>query len=544
MLEFDSVFQQVAVLLVACVAIGAVATLLRQPLIVAFIAAGVVVGPSALGLVEESREVELLATVGISLLLFVVGLKLDLGLIRAVGPVALATGLGQIVFTSLAGYLIALGLGMAPVTALYVAVALTFSSTVIIVKLLSDKGEADQLHGRIAIGFLIVQDIVVVLAMIVLNAIGGPGEDDVAREAALVVLRGLGLLGLIGVAMRWILPPVLHRLAHNPELLMLFAIAWAVGLAALGDLVGFSEEVGAFLAGVAIASTPYRDAIGNRLTSVRDFLILFFFIDLGAKIDLAQTGEQVGPALLLSLFVLVGNPIIVMIIMGAMGYRRRVSFLAGLTVAQISEFSLILAALGLSLGHIGSETVGLITTVGLVTIGLSTYLIYNSHWIFDRISPLLSVFERPSARDREPAEQPEPPEVVVIGLGRFGNAIVERLSGAGVRVLGVDFDPTTLRTWEERGVPVLYGDAEDPELATSLPLGKVRWVVSTVRRRDANLALLHALRLRGYRGRFAASADALEDAAALREAGVDRVILPFREAAHVTAEFLSGEVVG
>jgi Kef-type K+ transport system membrane component KefB len=543
-LEFHSVFQQVAVLLVVCVVIGAIATMLRQPLIVALIAAGVIAGPSVFGLVQESPEVELLATVGISILLFVVGLKLDLGLIRAVGPVALATGLGQIAFTSLAGYLIALALGMEPVTALYVAVALTFSSTVIIVKLLSDKGEADQLHGRIAIGFLIVQDIVVVLAMIVLNAIGGPGEEGVLREAVLVVVRGIGLLVVIGIAMRWLLPPLLHRLAHNPELLMLFAIAWAVGLAALGDLVGFSEEVGAFLAGVAIASTPYRDAIGNRLTSVRDFLILFFFLDLGAKIDLAQTGDQIGPALLLSVFVLVGNPVIVMVTMGAMGYRKRVSFLAGLTVAQISEFSLILAALGLSLGHIGSETVGLITTVGLVTIGLSTYLIYNSHWLYERLTPLLSVFERSGARDREPVERAEPVEVVVIGLGRFGNAIVERLSGAGVRVLGVDFDPTTLRTWEERGVAVLYGDAEDPELASSLPLGDVRWVVSTVRRRDANLALLDALRRRRYGGRFAASADALEDAAALQEAGVDRVILPFREAAHVTAEFLSGDVVG
>ncbi len=156
---FNDVFTEIAALLLMAAVIGAVAVRLKQPLIVAFIVVGMLVGPSILGWVSANDQVDLLAKLGIALLLFVVGLKLDLHIIRTMGLVSLATGMGQVIFTSVVGYFIALALGMTPVTALYVAVALTFSSTIIIVKLLSDKREVDALHGRIAIGFLIIQDI-------------------------------------------------------------------------------------------------------------------------------------------------------------------------------------------------------------------------------------------------------------------------------------------------------------------------------------------------------------------------------------------------
>ena len=190
------------------------------------------------------------------------------------------------------------------------------------------------------------------------------------------------------------MPNLLHRLASSNELLVLFAISWCVALAAAADYPGFSKEVGAFLAGISLASTPYREAISTRLVSLRDFLLLFFFIDLGAQIDMSLLGAKIVPALVLSLFVLIGNPLIVMIIMGTMGYRKRTGFLAGLTVAQISEFSLILAAMGVSLGHIGTETMGLITLVGLVTIGLSTYMIIYSHYLYNHFARWLGLFER------------------------------------------------------------------------------------------------------------------------------------------------------
>jgi Kef-type K+ transport system membrane component KefB len=540
---FDNVFYEITALLLFAAVAGGIALKLRQPLIVAFIVVGIAVGPAGLGWVTARDQVDLLATLGIALLLFVVGLKLDLHLIRSMGPVALATGLGQVLFTSVIGYFIAIALGLDHVPAIYVAVALTFSSTIIIVKLLSDKREIDSLHGRIAVGFLIVQDIVVVLAMIALSAFGvaGGAEQAVGYEILLVALKGFGLLAAIGVLMRWGLPGLLHQLARSPEMLVLFGIAWAVALAALGDALGFSKEVGAFLAGVSLASTPYREALSARLVSLRDFLLLFFFVNLGAQLDLQLLGAQLVPAVVLSAFVLIGNPLIVMVIMGAMGYRKRTGFLAGLTVAQISEFSLILGALGVSLGHIDRDILGLITLVGLVTIGLSTYMILYSHPLYERFAPRLGVFERQVPYRELALEDGAPPpatDVILFGLGRYGDNLARELRRQGVSVFGVDFDPQAIRAWREAGFPAQYGDAEDPEFPGTLPLAHARWVVSTVPSRDVSLALLHALRSHDFRGRIALTAHSEADAALLRLKGADTVLLPFTDAAGQAARTL------
>jgi len=532
---FNDVFTEIAVLLLMAAVIGAIAVRLRQPLIVAFIVVGILVGPSVLGWVSADDQVDLLAKLGIALLLFVVGLKLDLHIIRTMGLVVLATGMGQVIFTSVVGYFIALALGMTPMAAFYVAVALTFSSTIIIVKLLSDKREVDALHGRIAIGFLIIQDIVVVLVMIGLTALSE--ADDVAslgREAGEVLLKGGLFIIAIGLLMRFVLTPLLHQLARSPELLVLFAIAWAVALGALGAYLGFSKEVGAFLAGVSLASTPYREVIGSRLVSLRDFLLLFFFIDLGAGLELTTLGAQLVPAIILSLFVLIGNPLIVMSILGFMGYRKRTGFLAGLTVAQISEFSLILGALGLSLGHIDADTMSLITLVGLITITASTYMILYSHPLYEKMSPWLGVFERKQAYREEVgnlATGENSVDIILFGLGRFGSSIASELRQRGHRVLGVDFDPYLVRQQEGNGYAVRYGDAEDPEFLASLPLTQASWVLCSVREMPVNLTLLHGLRDYNYKGCVAVTAHTIADAKQLQQAGANQVLMPYADAA-------------
>ena len=539
---FSDVFTEMSVLLLVAAIIGAIGVRLRQPLIVAFIAVGILVGPSILGWVSADDQIDLLAKLGIALLLFVVGLKLDLRIIRTMGWVALATGLGQVFFTSIIGYFIAVSLGMSPVTALYVAVALTFSSTIIIVKLLSDKHEVDALHGRIAIGFLIVQDIIVVLVMIGLTSLGESGDtSSMGREAIEVLFKGGLFIAAIGLLMRYVLTPLLHQLARSPELLVLFAIAWAVALGAMGAHLGFSKEVGAFLAGVSLASTPYREAIGARLVSLRDFLLLFFFIDLGAGLELASLGAQIVPAIALSLFVLIGNPLIVLIILGVMGYRKRTGFLAGLTVAQISEFSLILGALGLSLGHIDAATMGLITLVGMITISASTYMILYSHFLYEWLSPWLVIFERKHAHREDTQEQDTEQsgyDVVLFGLGRFGSGIARELRQRGHQVLGVDFDPDLVRRHEGQGYTVHYGDAEDPEFLATLPLEQVRWVLSSVREIPVNLALLNGLHYYGYKGRVAVTAHTSTDIEQLKLAGADRVLVPYADAAIEAADSL------
>ena len=538
------VFSEFALLLLMSAAAGAVSLWLRQPVLIAYIVIGIVAGPAVLGVVTAHDQIDLLAQVGVAVLLFVVGLKLDLQHIRHVGPVALATGLGQLAFTIVIGFLIILAMGKGWVEALYVAVALTFSSTIIIVKLLSDKREIDSLHGRIAVGFLIVQDLAVVIAMMVMSALRADGD-----EGSLLALAG-SLALRIGVAaaslyllMRYILPKVVDRMAQSQELLLIFAIAWGTGLAALGEWAGFSKEAGAFLAGFSLASTHYRDAINARLTGIRDFLLLFFFIDLGAKLDFSTLGGEIWPAVVLSLFVLIGNPLIVMAIMGYMGYRKRTGFLCGLTVAQISEFSIIFVAMGISLGHVDNGALGLTTLVGLITIAVSTYMILYSHPLYDRLGPWLGLFERRRPH-RELAVTTErhdlrEADVIVFGLGRYGSRLALGLKEAELKVLGVEFDPEVARTLRRQGLPVRYGDGIASEFLESLPLKDTRWVVSTLPDMASNRDLLRGLRDLHFTGDVAVVAREEFDGAALKKLGAPTVLYPMRNAVDYAVEVLT-----
>ena len=544
----DSIFNEIAILLVLAAAAGLVGLMLRQPLIVSFIAVGILVGPAGLDLVMSAEPIDLLAELGIAVLLFLVGIKLDIGLIRTLGPVSVATGLGQVIFTSVFGFLICTGLGMDAITSIYIAVALTFSSTIIIIKLLSDKREIDSLHGRIALGFLIVQDLVVVLAMIVLSAIGiGARSGASMGEVAIVFGYGLLMLGIVLGFVRYVASPLTQRLAQAPELLVGFSIALAVSFAALGDALGFGKELGGLMAGVALASTPFRDAIAARLAPLRDFLLLFFFIALGSRLDIGNIGQSGLDALLLSLFVLVGNPLIVLIIMVALGYRRRTGFLAGLTVAQISEFSLIFMAMGVTLGHVTTEALGLVTLVGLITIAASTYMITYSHQLYGLAEPLLRVFQSSGKRETGNAISgaDKNPAVIIFGLGRFGGAIGRRLAAKGHHVLGVDFSPVVIRRWQDDGLAALYGDVSDPEFIATLPLARARWAISAiphthagVNHADASVVLIQALRELDFQGAIAVTGNPAADPQAFIRAGADRVLDPYQDAADRAVEII------
>ena len=535
-------FAEMALLLSIAALVGALAVRLRQPVLIAYIAVGILVGPAVFGLVQAHDQIDLLAQIGVAVLLFLVGLKLDLHHVRHIGPVALATGLGQLGFTIVVGFLIILALGKEVMEALYVAVALTFSSTIIIVKLLSDKRELDSLHGRIAVGFLIVQDIAVVLAMMAMSAMRGADASEAALwdvVASLLLRVGLAAL-LMFLLMRYVLPGVVRAMARSQELMLIFAIAWGTGLAALGEWAGFSKEAGAFMAGFSLASTPYREAIGARMTGIRDFLLLFFFIDLGAKLDFSTLGDEILPAAILSAFVLIGNPLIVMAIMGYMGYRKRTGFLAGLTVAQISEFSIVFVAMGISLGHIGVQALGLTTLVGVTTIALSTYMILFSQQLYERLAPFLGMFERRKPfRELAVEAQSETnvrPDIVIFGLGRYGERMAKQLQVAGFSVLGVEFDPELVRSLRSKGMNVSFGDGQDADFLESLPLEGVPWAVSTLPDLDSNRALLHALTVRGFAGEVAFVARDDAQGAQLKRAGAPTVLYPFRDAVDFTVE--------
>lgn len=530
----ESAFSQIALILLVAAVVGFLAHLARQPLIVAYIFVGVLLGPAFLNLVSSGDEIELLAKLGIAILLFLVGLKLDLALIRSTGVVALATGVGQVLFTSLIGFLIVIALGFDFIPALYIAVALTFSSTIIIVKLLSDKRELDQLHGQIAVGFLIVQDILVIVAMVVIVSLGTPGGGDTGAPSLWFTLSG-SVVFLLGVALlaRFVVPRLLGWLARSQELTLLFGVGWAMSLAAISQVLGLSMEIGAFVAGVALASTPFRESLSARMVSLRDIMILFFFIQLGSSLTFDDALAQLWPAVLLSLFVLIGNPIIVMIIMGVMGYRSQVSFKAGLAVAQISEFSLILIALGFSLGQVDQGVLSLVTLVGVITITISTYFILYSDQMYRVLAPALHIFERKGATAGINEEAlAHPYDAIVIGIGRLGSSVVQGLQEKGAQLLVVDQDPRALKKVSPEGVETLFGDVSDPEFASSLPLNEADAVICTVHDRSTNLVLLETLTRFGFEGRICLTAMDPTTAKMLGEHDNVTVIRPLKMAAN------------
>lgn len=550
----QSSFIEIAVLLVLTAVVGFVGTALRQPLIVSFIIVGLLAGPSLLNIVHSKEKIELLSELGIALLLFLVGIKLDVKLIRAIGPVSILTGLGQVIFTSVVGFGIGLLLGLNYVTSLYVSVALTFSSTIIIVKLLSDKREIEALHGQIALGFLIVQDLVVVFSMIILAAIGMGTEQSGGSSSIIlqVLISTIVLVGVVVIFIKYIANPLTAQLAKSPELLVIFVLAFATLFAATGKLAGLGMELGGLLAGVALATTPIKETISSRLAPLRDFLLLFFFIALGASLDLALLGDQLFEAMVFSLFVLIGNPLIVLIIIGALGYKKRTGFLAGLTVAQISEFSLIFIAMGVSLGHLVNETLGLVTLVGIVTIATSTYMITYSHRLYDFLEPYLHHFERketPREVNITVSSDKHRYDLIIFGLGRFGTSIALQLQANGISVLAIDFNPDALVLARQQGVSTIYGDATDAEFVAELPLAKASWIVSTMPTHhlglvidDTRKTVVQLSKAAGFTGKFAMVSHTDREEEALTRAGIDLILRPYTDAATRATELLMNKL--
>lgn len=516
------VFVEISALLGLSAVVAMIMRFLRQPLIIGYILAGLIVGPSLLSIVESPENIETLGTFGVALLLFIVGLGLNVKVIKEVGKVSLLTGLGQVLFTSLIGFLLVSALGYNRVTSLYIAIALTFSSTIIILKLLSDKKEQNKLYGKISIGFLLVQDIIATFALLVASAAGTGGLE----LENLGLLFAKGALLIIGVLLvtKFIVKPLTNFLSDSQELLFLFALAWGFGIATLSYEIGFSLEVGALFAGVALASMPYAQEISSRLRPLRDFFIVVFFIALGASLNIQDVQSVIWQALGLSAFVLIGNPIIVMIIMGMLGYTKKTSFNAGLAVAQISEFSLIFILLGQRNGQVSEEVVSLVTIIGIITIAISSYMITYSSGLYRAIEDYLRLFERRKVKkEKEPKHTYD---AVLFGFKRGGIEFVKVFGQNTKRFVVVDYDPESVDELERKNIPYIYGDATDTELLDEINFDKVKLVVSVITDYNSNVFLLQHMEKRNPNAVVVCHADSIKEAVELYGLGASFVVMP------------------
>lgn len=519
-----NIFIEISSIVFLAMLVSLVMRMLKQPLIVGYILTGILIGPYALNLVHSGEVLELFSKIGITILLFIVGLNLSPSVIKEVGKVSLITGIGQVLFTSAIGFVLAIVLGIDTIAAIFVSIALTFSSTIIILKLLSDKGDLNKLYGKIAIGFLLVQDIVATIILLVTTSFSTGSGDNVALEALFTIVKGGLLITALIMISNFLLPKLSKFIAASQELLFIFSLSWGLGMAALFSVLGFSVEIGALVAGVTMSMTPYAFEAASRMRPLRDFFILLFFILLGSEMVLDNIAELIVPSIVLSLFVLVGNPIIVVILMNLLGYSKRTGFQAGLTVAQISEFSLILATLGFEMGSLSREILSLVTFVGLITIAGSTYLILYSDQIYPKVEKLLSYLELKKNKREKSADRDY--DSLLFGFQRVGQDFVKSFERLGLAFMVIDFNPDSVKLLEEQEIPFKYGDAKDPEFLEELNFRKLKYVVTTIPEFETNLHLVKKIRGANKRVIIVAISHNRDEALALYAEGASYVIMP------------------
>lgn len=517
-----TLFAEIAAVIVLAGALSIAAQYLRQPLIVAYIATGIIVGPGVLGLVSSLDIFHALSQLGIAFLLFLVGLNLRWQSIKDVGRVAILGGIGQVIVTSLIGLGIAQLLGFDFSTSLFIGVAFSFSSTIIIVKLLSDKEDLDRLYGRVAVGMLIVQDLIAMFALLALAAMGG--GESLGTVIGWSVLKGVLVIVVLLVLARVVLPRIFGFAARSQELLFLLGLAWCFGVAAVLSAVGFGIEIGALLAGISLAASGFQHEIEAKIRPLRDFFLVVFFIVLGTGLTVGAISSVIVPALIMSVYVLIGNPLLAMLVMRFLGYHPRTAFLVGTTVAQISEFSFILLAAGAAIGLVDGAALPLATLVAMITITASSYMVISNEAIYERIEWLFRWMEPKHPRPEHRA--PRPPEVILCGYHRMGERILPELFTLKRELLVIDYNPRMINALTEQGVPCLYGDVGNDDVLQFVRAEKAKLIVATIPDMEVNFDLLDYLRAKHFHGSVIVTAKNSTDAEKCYDLGASYVIVP------------------
>ena len=520
--------QEVLICISFIVAIAAVSTIIariiKQPPLIAYLISGVLAGPLFFNIIggDASNLIQLFAHIGVALLLFIIGLSLDLKLLKEVGFVSVIAGIFGMVITTGAGYLIATALGFNTVSSVYLGIILAFSSTVVVVKILSDKKEIDTLHGRIALGILIVQDFAAAIVLMVV-----PLFAHQSNFSNMLTKFTIAIIAIISIFIfsNYVLNKFLNYLARSQETLFLFGISWALIFASLFYKLGFSLEIGALIAGMSLASSKYTIELGGKIKPLRDFFVMLFFVFFGSQLTNLGDFQMIKALIILSLFILIGKPIISMITLRLFGYKKRTNFLASSSLAQISEFSLILALLAFNLGQVSEGFMNLIILIALITIGVSSYGIYYSHAIFNSISRWLNLFEGNKKEENKQIKK-ENYDVILFGYHRIGYKILQTLKELKISFLVVDYNPKVVLSLADKGINCVYGDASDKEFLSEINMGKAKIVISTIPDEYSNLMIRERLNETKSQAVLIATSEQPRVALDLYKQGADYVIIP------------------
>ena len=519
-----NVFTALSVIIVIASLMALIMRLIRQPLIIGYILTGVIVGPFAFHVLKSASTIETFSNIGIALLLFIIGLGLNPRVIKEVGKIAGLVGVVEVFLISIAGWLVGRLVGLDSRQSVFLGVALSFSSTIIILKLLSDKKEQNRLYGKITIGILIIQDLLAAIALLFVTSQGHNQHVSVSNLGWLA-FKGIGVTVLLLLVGTKIIPRFHKFISSNSEFLFLFAIGWGFGCAALFQGIGFSLEIGALLAGFSLAGLPFVQEISSRLKPLRDFFIIVFFISLGSRLSLSGFGANIKLLVLSLLVVVVLKPLIVILTISFAGYTRQTSFKTAATLGQISEFSLVLILLGNASGIVPENVVNVITITALITIALSAYTINYSSFFFRLFKQPLGILERGVLKkDRIMVEHQY--DLILFGYKKGGQEFIRLFKELGKKFVVVDYDPEVIEQMDNQRMNSIFGDATDVELLDEIGIERAKLIVSMITDNSVNIFLVKLIYKLNPKSIVIVHAENVEQATELYALGASYVVMP------------------
>ncbi len=526
----DNVFIQLAIVLSLSSILGFIVLKLKLPLVVAYLLSGVLLSFLSVFDLTHSLVLHVLPEIGIAFVLFLIGMELDLREIKSLGIPIIFSALGQIIISTFVGFFIATSLGFENAESLFLGLGLAFSSTVVVIKMLLEKRDLASLYGKLSVGILLIEDLIAVVVLMMVSV--GSSAFSLGLQQSLplftLVLKAAGLFVLTFVLSKYVLEKVFDSVAKSVELLFFTAITWCFVFTSLAVVSGFSVVIGSFLAGVALATSPYHLQIQGKIKPLRDFFLTLFFVYLGTQVNVNDLLTAWPAIIVFTLFALVAKPLIYLFILSVFGFRKHTLFQTSLNLSQISEFSLILLLVGVQYRLASPLALSLMAAVAVLSIILSSIFISISKRIYKFFTPTLGLFERKKTIHllESKIENGFQEHIIIIGAHRVGGPVVNYLKKTSIPFIVMDFNPAVVKKLRDKGVNVLYGDIGDPEILDNLQIEKAKLIISTASDLQDNELLLEECARRKTKAVIAVRAEDAAHGKALRALGADYVLMP------------------
>ena len=532
----EAIIFDIALILIISAILAFIAKMLRQPLIPAYVLTGLIIGPLVLGFVKNIDLMHAFSEIGIAFLLFTAGLEISFKKIKEAGLKKIAViGLLQVSIIFGLTYFLAGFLGLTSLQAGYIGIILAFGSTMVDIKLLADRGELVTLHGRLVLGILLLQDLVAIIAIVIFTT----GGFDIFPLAIALAKLGIILVTAI-ILQKFVLNKLFKFAARSNELLFLASLAVLFFFIILAYISDLSIVIGAFIAGVSLANSPFKIELESRISPLRDFFAILFFVALGMQIVFNGIGERMilfWSLLIAAFFV---KPFITLILLRITGYRPRTSFFTSISLAQLSEFSLIIGAIGVSLGALDMPIFSTVILATIITMSVTPYFIDFKDKIYRIFKYPVSFLKFLPMKEDLEYETKGDKEILLIGSHRMGGALMKELLEKKDKLIVVDYNPEVINVLKNKKVSCIYGDITSPELLDKIDVRKLKLVVSTIPDYDETLHLLKKIKRISPDIKIVVTGSRISEALRLYEAGADYVVTPKIIAGQELAEIIHG----